>query len=70
MLADLNDYPPQSREVGVIGTEIAAIIAAVVPIGFAVVIGSALQRLRLRGIMAAARPRFFATVEAAAADPG
>ena len=70
MLADLRDYPPQSQEVSRIGEEIAALIAAASPAGFAVVTGSALQRLRLRRVMAAAHPRFFETVAAAATDLG
>lgn len=70
MVADLIDYPPQSQEVSRIGEEIAAIIAAAEPAGFAVVTGSALQRLRLRRVMEAARPRFHDTVAEAAAALG
>lgn len=70
MLADLSDYPPQSQDVSGIGVEIAAIIAAAAPAAFAVVTGSALQRVRLRRVMDTARPRFFETAAAAAADLG
>lgn len=68
MLADLSDYPAQSQDVSGISMEIAAILAAAAPAGFAVVTGSALQRVRLRRVMDAARPRFFETVAAAAVD--
>lgn len=70
MVADLRDYPAQSQAVSGIGEEIAAILAAAAPAGFAIVTGSALQRLRLRRVMDAARPRFFDTMEEAAATLG
>lgn len=70
MVADLRDYPPQSREVSRVGEEIARILARATPAVFAVVTGSALQRVRLRRVMEAARPQFFGTVEDAAAALG
>lgn len=74
MLADMTEYPPQSRSVNDIGVEIAAAVAATPRTGYAVVTGSALQRLRLRRVLEAAQPSFFERQDEAAAwlgwEPG
>ncbi len=66
MLADMSGYPPQGPAVNATGAAIAAEIAATPRTGYAVVTGSALQRLRLRRVLEAARPRFFDGVAEAA----
>lgn len=70
VLVDMSDYPPQSQEVGAVGGRIAAAYAAVPLSGFAVVTGSALQRVRLRRVLEPVGPAFFDRVDDAAAHLG
>lgn len=67
MLADLTDYAPQSRAVNDVGADIAAAVAATRRSEYAVVTGSALQRLRLRRVLEVAQPSFFDGLDEAVA---
>ena len=70
VLVDLRDYPPQGQEVNAVTQTIAAVFAALPPIGFAVVTGSALQRMRLRRVLEAVQPSFFDQIQDAVAHLG
>lgn len=70
VLVNLRDYPAQSQAVNDVVARIAATVAATPRRGYAVVTGSALQRLRLRRVMDAIGPDFFDSAPAAAAHLG